>query len=86
MVMLNLLSFRDIADYRSNPGLAPPAPISGAKAYDLHAVATLPMLEDQIRKRGASPSRSPGYFHQKDGNRGTLSAFWPKYLGGRHET
>jgi uncharacterized protein (DUF1330 family) len=33
VVMLNLLRFRDVADYSEHPDLAPPAPISGAEAY-----------------------------------------------------
>ena len=32
VVMLNLLRFRDLADYTATPALAPAAPISGAAA------------------------------------------------------
>src|ERR1700745_2922862 len=32
VVMLNLLRFREVADYSANPALAPDKPISGAKA------------------------------------------------------
>ena len=35
VVMLNLLRFRDVADYDGQPELSPPQPISGAAAYDL---------------------------------------------------
>ena len=42
--MLNLLRFRDVADYRESPELAPPTPISGAEAYRLYAEWTLPFL------------------------------------------
>ena len=45
VVMLNLLRFRDVADYSSTPELAPPAPISGAEAYDRYIAHTLPFLE-----------------------------------------
>ena len=44
VVMLNLLRFRDIADYADAPELAPSQPISGAKAYDLYVAHTLPWL------------------------------------------
>ena len=44
IVMLNLLRFRDIADYSAFPELAPPAPISGRRAYDRYAAHTLPFL------------------------------------------
>lgn len=45
VVMLNLLRFRDVADYSVNPELAPDVPISGAKAYDLYIAQTLPHLQ-----------------------------------------
>jgi hypothetical protein len=45
MVMLNLLRFREVADYSASPALAPPAPISGAEAYDRYVAHTLPLLE-----------------------------------------
>jgi uncharacterized protein (DUF1330 family) len=45
VVMLNLLRFREVADYSANPELAPPAPISGAEAYDRYIVHTLPYLK-----------------------------------------
>jgi len=45
VVMLNLLRFRDVADYGASPELAPPSPISGAEAYALYADLTLPMLQ-----------------------------------------
>ncbi len=37
VVMLNLLRFRQIADYSAAPGLAPDRPISGREAYDRYA-------------------------------------------------
>ncbi len=46
VVMLNLLRFREIADYSANPELAPPAPISGAAAFDRYVTHTLPYLRD----------------------------------------
>ncbi|MEM8963112.1 MAG: DUF1330 domain-containing protein [Acidobacteriota bacterium] len=44
VVMLNLLRFRDIADYSASPDLASPEPISGAEAYRLYSRHTLPFL------------------------------------------
>ena len=45
VVMLNLLRFRDVADYSATPGLAPATPISGADAFALYVAATRPHLE-----------------------------------------
>jgi hypothetical protein len=42
--MLNLLRFREIADYSLSPQLAPNEPISGAAAYDRYIEHTLPHL------------------------------------------
>jgi hypothetical protein len=44
VVMLNLLRFRDVADYSATPGLAPEKPISGAEAYDRYMAHTMPYL------------------------------------------
>jgi len=44
VVMLNLLKFRDIADYSQAPDMAPDTPISGAAAYDLYAAGIAPLL------------------------------------------
>jgi hypothetical protein len=44
VVMLNLLRFRDLADYSASPALAPPAPISGAEAFRRYIDHTLPHL------------------------------------------
>ncbi len=46
VVMLNLLRFRRIADYSATLELAPPAPISGAEAYDRYIAHTLPFLRE----------------------------------------
>ncbi len=46
VVMLNLLCFRDIADYSAFPDLAPLGPISGAKAYALYGMHALPLLTE----------------------------------------
>lgn len=46
VVMLNLLRFRDVADYSAAPDLAPDHPISGAAAFDLYIEHTLPYLRD----------------------------------------
>jgi hypothetical protein len=45
IVMLNLLRFREVADYGDFPELAPPAPISGRAAYDRYMRHTSPYLE-----------------------------------------
>lgn len=44
VTMLNLLRFRDEADYSGFPALAPPAPISGRDAYERYVRHTLPFL------------------------------------------
>ena len=44
VVMLNLLRFRELADYSATPHLAPEQPITGAAAYDLYIKHTLPHL------------------------------------------
>lgn len=44
VVMLNLLRFRDVADYSLAPELAPPEPISGADAFQRYIDHTLPHL------------------------------------------
>ena len=43
--MLNLLRFREVADYSANPELAPPQPISGREAYQKYIDHTSPFLE-----------------------------------------
>lgn len=42
--MLNLLRFRETADYSATPELAPPSPVTGAAAYRAYEVHTLPFL------------------------------------------
>ena len=44
VVMLNLLRFRDVADYSTNPDLAPEKPISGVEAYERYMAHTIPYL------------------------------------------
>lgn len=44
VMMLNLLRLRDVADYSGHPELAPPAPISGAQAYERYMAHTMPFL------------------------------------------
>ena len=44
VVMLNLLRFREVADYSATPELAPASPISGEAAYRLYVAHTLPHL------------------------------------------
>jgi uncharacterized protein (DUF1330 family) len=45
VVMLNLLRFREVADYSRHPELAPPSPISGKMAYGLYSTHTLSILQ-----------------------------------------
>jgi len=45
VVMLNLLKFRDQADYSASPELEPEQPISGAAAYEVYMEHTRPFLE-----------------------------------------
>lgn len=45
VVMLNLLRFRDEADYSGHPDLAPDEPISGAQAYQRYGEAAQPHIE-----------------------------------------
>ncbi len=45
VVMLNLLRFREVADYSHAPELAPAEPISGAAAYDIYVEQVQPHLE-----------------------------------------
>jgi len=44
-IMLNLLRFRDIADYSQSPELAPASPISGEAAFEKYIEHTLPFLQ-----------------------------------------
>ena len=46
VVMLNLLRFRETADYSEAPHLAPAAPLSGREAYDRYIAHTLPFLRE----------------------------------------
>lgn len=43
-VMLNLLRFRELADYSAHPDLAPKSPVSGRDAYAIYSAHTLPIL------------------------------------------
>jgi hypothetical protein len=44
IVMLNLLRFREVADYAATPELAPPSPITGESAFQRYIEHTLPYL------------------------------------------
>lgn len=44
--MLNLLRFRDVADYSATPELAPPRPIRGAEAFQRYIEHALPYLRE----------------------------------------
>ncbi|MEM6631243.1 MAG: DUF1330 domain-containing protein [Bacteroidota bacterium] len=45
VVMLNLLKFREIADYSRSPELTPEKEISGKEAYDRYAQHVFPLLQ-----------------------------------------
>lgn len=45
IVMLNLMRFKEVADYSAHPEVAPLQPISGREAYELYMAHTLPFLE-----------------------------------------
>jgi len=49
--MLNLLRFRDTADYSEHPDLAPEGSLTGEEAYDLYASVVVPL----INSVGAKP-------------------------------
>ena len=46
LVMLNLLRFREFADYTESPELAPIQPISGEKAYGRYLAHAEPLLRE----------------------------------------
>jgi uncharacterized protein (DUF1330 family) len=46
VTMLNLIRFREIADYSDSPDLAPNEPISGQQAYEICSGHTLPLLAE----------------------------------------
>lgn len=46
VVMLNLLRFREVADYSDFPDLEPEEPLSGREAYELYIDHTLPFLRE----------------------------------------
>lgn len=46
VIMLNLLKFREVADYSAFPELAPGQPISGREAFQRYIDHTLPFLHD----------------------------------------
>lgn len=45
ITMLNLLRFRELADYSAHPELAPTSPITGAQAYQKYLDHASPFLE-----------------------------------------
>ncbi|MFT7579909.1 MAG: hypothetical protein ACI9MR_001576 [Myxococcota bacterium] len=45
VVMLNLLRFRQVADYSASPHMAPDTPVSGRDAYATYADQVAPMLQ-----------------------------------------
>lgn len=46
VAMLNLLRFREIADYSATPELSPTSPISGEAAFRRYIAHTLPFLRE----------------------------------------
>lgn len=64
VVMLNLLRFRDVADYSATPELAPRAEITGFQAYRRYMAHTQPFLEQVggqvlLSAEGGSPLIGP---------------------------
>lgn len=62
--MLNLLRFREVADYSRSPQLRPDEPISGAEAYAEYSRHTMPRLDAVGAEvvwmgRGAGPLIGP---------------------------
>ncbi len=47
VVMLNLLQFREVADYSGAEEFAPGEPVSGAAAYDRYIAETMPFLRER---------------------------------------
>jgi uncharacterized protein (DUF1330 family) len=45
VIMLNLLRFKEIADYSTFPDIAPKTPITGKEAYQIYINQTFPFLE-----------------------------------------
>lgn len=45
VIMLNLLRFKEVADYSNFPEIAPKVKISGKEAYQIYINQTLPFLE-----------------------------------------
>ncbi|MFN8529143.1 MAG: DUF1330 domain-containing protein [Anaerolineae bacterium] len=45
VIMVNLLRFREVADYAATPELTPSEPISGREAYQKYIDHTLPFLK-----------------------------------------
>ena len=65
VVMLNLLRFREVADYSGAPALAPNEPISGAEAFRRYIDHTMPYLtqsggigDDRCHSERSEESRS----------------------------
>ncbi len=79
VVMLNLLRFRDYADYSETTELAPEEPISGQMAYQLYIKHTLSYLE----KSGGEI-----LFMGKGGNFliGPATEYWDAVLLIRHQS
>ena len=46
VVMLNMLRFKEIADYSASPELAPEEPISGREAFQKYIDHTMPFLKE----------------------------------------
>ena len=68
LVMLNLLRFREVADYSATPELAPDRPISGAEAYERYVEHTLPHLVEsggEVLFRGEGGGLLIGPSHER---------------------
>lgn len=59
--MINLLRFRDTADYTENPALDPGEVVTGRRAYELYMDAALPIAAlsaGRLMVRGCHPPAS----------------------------
>lgn len=68
VIMLNLLRFRETADYSTAPELAPESPIRGAEAFERYLHHTLPFLHQSggdLMFLGAGGSFLIGPEHEK---------------------
>lgn len=73
IIMLNMLRFKEIADYTNHPDLDPGIEVSGKAAYDLYIEKTLPFLE-QVGSKVLFEGNASSYLI------GPETAHWDKIL------